>query len=47
MPRGVYVRKPKVKTNDVVLPRMSMTVTETDEQIDARLRERRRQDQVA
>lgn len=41
MPRGVYVRKPRLKVDvDTAMPRMSLVVTETDEQIDTRLRER-------
>ena len=41
MPRGVYVRKPKTKLDlDAAMPRMSLVVNETDEQIDARLRDR-------
>jgi len=39
MPRGVYQRKSKLK-NDLITPRiMTTVVTESDEQIDARLKE--------
>ena len=41
MPRGVYVRKKKIKEATLhAMPRMSLVVTETDAQIDQRLRER-------
>jgi hypothetical protein len=40
MPKGVYERKPRIKKDDFATPRMSMVVTETDDQIDTRLRSR-------